>query len=58
MKKNKFSKKSSYNHDQDDGHRKIKKQKSLYDRKQYREIDNVLRTRNADKIYNYSDEQY
>ncbi len=55
MKKTKFNKKSSYNYDQDDGHRKVKKQKSLYDKKQFREIDNILKTRNVDRILNYND---
>lgn len=58
MNKTKHKQKSSYRQERDDGHKKVKQQKSLYDKKQFRELDNVLKTRNVGKILSYSDDQY
>jgi predicted GTPase len=58
MSKTKLKSKQSTKNDFDIDYRKVKKQKSLYDKKQYRQIDNILKTRNVDKIFSYSDEQY
>ena len=58
MSKTKLKSKQSTKNDFDVDHRKAKKQKSLYDKKQYRQIDNILKTRNVDKIFSYTDEQY
>lgn len=58
MSKTKFKNKTTFKNDFEEGHRKVRKQKSLYDRKHFREIDNVLKTRNVDRILSHSDDQF
>lgn len=58
MSKTKLKSKQSTKNDFDLDHRKVKKQRSLYDKKQYRQLDNILKTRNADRILSFSDDQY
>lgn len=52
------SKKQAYNYygDQDTGHRSLKKLKSLNNKKQFRQLDNVLRTKDVNKILEYKDD--
>lgn len=56
MSKTKYKiKKDFYDYD-DLYHRRIKKLRSLSDQKQYRQIDRVLKTKNVNKIFSFSDE--
>jgi len=58
MSKTKFKAKTSFKNDFEEGHRKVRKQKSLYDRKHFREIDNVLKTRDVSRILSHSDDNF
>jgi len=58
MSKTKFKTKKNFQDFDDLDHRRIKKQRSMSNQKQFRQIDNVLKTKNVNKILSFSDESF